>query len=133
MAYHHRRDHSLQHRVLREGFEEGRKSQVAQSPLSSRVESKEHLLKYDINTVLTMFNEMEVEGTGEVTRKGAMRILEAMGLFNHDHYLKSDSYTFDHFLSVVGEIEVPAEPSIYVLSFVKILVHYREKSLQNEE
>ena len=34
---------------------------------------------------------------------------------------------------MVGEIEVPNESSVYVLSFVKILVHYRDRCLLNEE
>ena len=72
---------------------------------------------------------MEINGSGEVSRKGALKILAAIGLYNHDHYLKAEYYTFDHFLSIVGEIEVPHEPSVYVLSFVKILVHYRNRCL----
>jgi hypothetical protein len=36
-------------------------------------------------------------------------------------------------LSLLGEIEVPNEPSVYVLAFVKILVNYRDKCLLNEE
>ena len=65
MKHHHKRDLSLPHKThYREVLEEGRKSQLVQSPISSRVESKEHLLKYDINTLLSLFNEMEVSGTG---------------------------------------------------------------------
>lgn len=58
--------------------------------------------------------------------------MDAIGLYHMQSYLHEDMYTFDHFLSVLGEIEVPQEPSIYVLSFVKILANYRDKCLLND-
>ena len=38
---------------------------------------------------------MENHGTGEVTKKGAKKILDLIGLYNRDHNLKSEKYTFD--------------------------------------
>lgn len=57
--------------------------------------------------------------------------MQVIGLQQQEYILKNDSYTFDAFLSVLGQIEVPAEPSVYVLSFVKILANYRDKCLQD--
>lgn len=38
---------------------------------------------------------MEYHGSGEVTKKGAKKILDLIGLYNREHYLRLDKYTFD--------------------------------------
>lgn len=80
--------------------EDTRKSKL--SPGSSRAEAKELVLRFDINKLLSLFNEMETN-SGTVSRKGIRKIMEAIGLYTHDH-LKEDAYTFDAFLSLLGEI-----------------------------
>ena len=92
MAQYHarnQRDHSLPHRQLnREPPEDNRKNQRISSPVSSRLHENELLLRFDINMLLGLFNEMEVGGTGEVSWKGIRRILEAIGLQEHEDYLR---------------------------------------------
>jgi Ca2+-binding EF-hand superfamily protein len=102
MILRNQRDFSAPHqKLVRESFEENRKSKVINSPIS---ESKELILRFDINTLLSMFNEMDSNGNGEVSKKGIKKIMEAIGLHHQDNRLKHESYTFDSFLSILGEL-----------------------------
>jgi hypothetical protein len=76
---------------------------------------------------------MEANASGEVSKKGIKKVMDSLGLYNHDGHLKSEWYTFDHFLSIIGEIEMPMESSVYVISFVKVLSNYRDKCLRSDE
>jgi len=47
---------------------------------------------------------MDPNNYGSLSRKAIFRILETIGLYGKENYFKEDDYTFDHFLSVLGEI-----------------------------
>ena len=119
----HRSTHSHSFRSKEKGL----------SGLSTRLESEQNSisLRFDINTLLSLFNEMETSGSGVLERQRVLRIMTMIGLEKHVTTLDQEKYTFDGFLSVLGEIEVPLQPYLYVVSFVHILSNYRDKCLQS--
>ena len=50
--------------------------------------SKELILRFDINTLLSLFNEMDITGFGAISKKGVIRILQTIGMYNQENYFK---------------------------------------------
>ena len=107
------------------GFRGGKQKQDLKT--SREGKNASHPLRFEISSLLSLFNEMEVDG--EVDRDRLVRVMQTIGLEQQAQLLTQDYYTFDTWLSVLGEMETPNQPSSYVLAFLTLLANYRDKCL----
>ena len=75
---------------------------------------------------------------GTLSKSELSKMLSKIGIDIKDYYKlqiwkDNDVFEFDGVLSLLGWLEVPDEPAVYVISFVKILAAYRNKCIEGGE
>jgi Ca2+-binding EF-hand superfamily protein len=66
-------------------------------------------LKFDLNHLLMLFNEMDRNSTGEIQKKHLKIIMESLNIqenefFDSATFMSNDTFEFDAMLSILGEI-----------------------------
>lgn len=77
--------------------------------LGSRQSLEEKTLKYDINTLLSLFNEIDLDNSGFINKNELNRYLGKLGIEVNTYcklqvYADNDRFEFDGVLSLMGSM-----------------------------